>query len=315
MKHTTLYTALTAGILSFSALTTCASAQNKKTATIAVKTTYETDPVTGVKYHFVKHDKKGKKPIMGQVAHVVLTLGTDNDSIFFSSRTRGGDSLGAFWIPLNKTFQGCLEQGITLLAAGDSASFKMNSDSVFTKTFHAKAPPFVKPGGMLTFHLKLIEFIPQEVFMKKQQDQMEKQHAMGKTAETNAISKYLTDNHLTVIPDSNGLYILEHTKANGIAIKEGDSVEVTYKGTLLDGKVFDASANHGGKGTFSFVYSQHASLIRGWILVLSEMREGDKVRVLIPSNLAYGERGAGGMIQGNTPLIFEMQLIKVTSPR
>jgi FKBP-type peptidyl-prolyl cis-trans isomerase FkpA len=314
MKHTTLYRALIAGIILYGALATCASAQNKKTGTFKVETTYETDLTTGIKYHFVKHDKKGKKPAMGEVAHVVLTLGTDKDSIFFSSRTRGGDSLGAFWIPLNKTFQGCLEQGITLMATGDSASFKMNSDSVFTKTFHAKAPPFVKQGSTLIFHLKLIEFIPQEVFMKKQQDQMEKQHAMSKAAEGNAITKYLSDNHLTVAPDSNGLYILEHTKTTGVAPKEGDSVEVNYKGTLLDGTVFDASANHGGKGTFSFVYSQHASLIRGWILVLSEMREGDKVKVLIPSSLAYGERGAGGRIQANTPLIFEMQLLKVTNP-
>ncbi|HTB07269.1 MAG TPA: FKBP-type peptidyl-prolyl cis-trans isomerase [Bacteroidia bacterium] len=308
MKHTTLYTAITAGILSLNVFATKASGPGKEVV-------YETDPATGVKYHFVKHDKKGKKPAMGEVAHVVLTLGTDKDSIFFSSRARGGDSLGAFWIPLNKTFQGCLEQGITLMAAGDSASFKMNSDSVFTKTFHAKAPPFVKPGSMLTFHLKLIEYIPQEVFMKKQQDQMEKQHAMGKAAEGNAITKYLTDNHLNIAPDSNGLYILESTKTNGAAVKEGDSVEMTYKGTLLDGKVFDASANHGGKGTFSFVYSQNASLIRGWIIIVGAMHEGDKVKVLIPSKLAYGERGAGGMIQPNTPLIFEMSLVKVTSRR
>ena len=247
---------------------------------------------------------------MGEVAHVVLTLRNDKDSVFFGSRERGGDSLGAFWIPLNKSFKGCLEEGITFMAAGDSASFKMNADSIFTKTFHARMPAFVKSGSIITFNIKLINFESQEKFMQQQQEQAEKQKAMGKTIEANSIKKYLNDNHLTIVPDSNGLYFLDHVKTMGAAPQEGDSVTMTYKGTLLDGTVFDASANHGG--TFSFVFSQHAQLIRGWILVLSMMRQGETVKVLIPSNLAYGERGAGGMIKGNTPLIFEMGMVKVT---
>ena len=70
---------------------------------------------------------------------------------------------------------------------------------------------------------------------------------------------------------------------------------------FLDGRKFDASADHGGKGTFSFQYSQHVALIKGWIIIIGGMHEGGKVTVLIPSKLGYGDRGAGGLIPPFTP--------------
>jgi FKBP-type peptidyl-prolyl cis-trans isomerase FkpA len=256
MKHPIVSAIITASVFSLHTLTTFASGTGK-----GGKIIYTTDPATGVKYHYFKHDKKGVKPKMGDFAHVVLTLKNDRDSVFFSSheKNKGGDSLGGFWIPLNKTFNGCLEQAMTLMATGDSACFEMLSDSIFTKTFHAKLPPFIKSGSTLTFNLKLLKFENQQQFMQEQKEQMEKQQAQSMAVESSAIAKYLKDNNLNTTPDSNGLYIIEHTKTSGAMPKEGDSVEVTYKGTLLNGTVFDASANHGGKGTFSFVYSLNAA--------------------------------------------------------
>jgi len=94
---------------------------------------------------------------------------------------------------------------------------------------------------------------------------------------------------------------------------DGDSIGVKYKGTFLDGKVFDASANHGpGNEIFKLKFAQNMPLIKGWISVLGKMHEGEKVTVLIPSDLAYGAHGSG-MIQPYTPLIFEMEMVHIKS--
>jgi FKBP-type peptidyl-prolyl cis-trans isomerase len=84
-----------------------------------------------------------------------------------------------------------------------------------------------------------------------------------------------------------------------------DKVSVNYRGTLIDGKEFDASAKHGGPAEF-----QVGGVIKGWTEALLLMKEGDKWRLYVPSELAYGEN-APPSIGPNQVLIFEVELLKV----
>ncbi len=89
-----------------------------------------------------------------------------------------------------------------------------------------------------------------------------------------------------------------------------DTVDVHYKGMLLDGKVFDSSYDRGKP-----LRIQLDQVIKGWQVVLPKMHVGDKWRVWIPAKLAYGERGAGGVIGPNEPLVFEIELLNVLPPQ
>ena len=84
------------------------------------------------------------------------------------------------------------------------------------------------------------------------------------------------------------------------------NVKVHYTGMFLDGKVFDSSVQRGE--TIDFGLNQ---VIKGWTEGVQLMQEGSKYKFYIPSHLAYGERGAGGIIPPNTDLIFEVELIKI----
>ena len=88
--------------------------------------------------------------------------------------------------------------------------------------------------------------------------------------------------------------------------KSTDTVTVQYRGTLIDGTEFDSSYRRGQPATF-----QVTGVIPGWTEALQLMGEGAKWQLFIPSNLAYGERGMGGLIGPNATLIFEVELVSV----
>lgn len=85
-----------------------------------------------------------------------------------------------------------------------------------------------------------------------------------------------------------------------------DTVQVHYHGTLIDGTVFDSSVQRGEPVSFPV-----DGVIPGWTEALQMMKEGDKWRLVIPPDLAYGERGAGGRIGPNSTLVFEVELLAV----
>lgn len=96
------------------------------------------------------------------------------------------------------------------------------------------------------------------------------------------------------------------TDGNGAKPKATDKVKCHYHGTLIDGTVFDSSVQRGQPAVFGV-----SQVIRGWVEALQLMSVGSKWRLFIPSNLAYGEQGAGGAIEPNSTLIFEVELLGI----
>ena len=95
-------------------------------------------------------------------------------------------------------------------------------------------------------------------------------------------------------------------EGNGKAPSMNDQVQCHYEGTLIDGTLFDSSIKRGQPAVFGV-----NQVIAGWTEALQLMKEGAKWRLYIPSNLAYGEQGAGESIPPYSTLVFEVELIKV----
>ncbi len=109
-----------------------------------------------------------------------------------------------------------------------------------------------------------------------------------------------------IVTTKSGLQYEVLTAGSGKSPAATDNVTVHYKGTTIDGDVFDSSYDRGAPATFPL-----NRVIAGWTEGLQLMQEGAKYRLYIPSNLAYGERGAGRMIGPNSALIFDVELVKV----
>lgn len=109
-----------------------------------------------------------------------------------------------------------------------------------------------------------------------------------------------------VVVTESGLQYELITEGTGKAPTASSKVTVHYEGKLIDGTIFDSSYER--NETISFPLN---GVIAGWTEGLQLMKEGGKALLYIPSNLAYGERGAGNIIPGNSALIFTVELFKV----
>lgn len=139
----------------------------------------------------------------------------------------------------------------------------------------------------------------------------EKQNAAAaKMGEVNkaASEAFLAENakRPEVKTTESGLQYEVINEGNGDKPAASDTVVVHYTGTLIDGTVFDSSVERGTPATFGVT-----QVIPGWIEALQLMQVGAKWRLYIPSDLAYGPRGAGGAIGPNSTLIFDVELLQI----
>jgi FKBP-type peptidyl-prolyl cis-trans isomerase FklB len=146
------------------------------------------------------------------------------------------------------------------------------------------------------------------VFEREVQAQLEEQRrAVGEKNKVDG-QEFLTANQRKagVVTLPSGLQYTVIKSGNGPTPAASDSVVTHYHGTLIDGTVFDSSVERDEPAEFPV-----GGVIRGWTEALQKMKVGDKWRLFVPSELAYGPRGAGQDIGPNAVLIFEIELLGI----
>lgn len=266
---------------------------------------------SGLAYRFISVNKNAQQ---AKEDSTVLDVAMSyylahNDSLLFSTKDAPNGTIQVALFP--STYKGDIMEGIKMLHIGDSAQFITPIDSFFLKTAQSPVPQGLPSGKDLKIAIKVkgIQTRAQQIeSQKKQLEEQDKMAQENKQKESIAIAEYVLANGITQKPNQSGLYYIETVKGNGEKPTKGQKVTVHYSGFLLDGKKFDSSVDRGQPFQFTLGAGQ---VIQGWDEGVALMNIGTTAKLLLPSSIAYGANGAGGVIPPFAPLLFEVQLLKI----
>ena len=201
-----------------------------------------------------------------------------------------------------------MDEAFSLLRENGKAWFLAKSDLLFGEEGNGdKIPPYTS----LFYEVEIVDKMSIKEYREFKERQRRKKVAArekAKREEPAKLAKFIKENNITVEPTESGMYFIEIKEGDGIFPKAGDRVSVEYVGTLLDGTEFESSLIRGKP--YSFVVGAKA-VIDGWEEAILKMKEGGKARIIIPSSLAYGGATKGKLITYHSPLIFEIELLKI----
>ena len=185
-----------------------------------------------------------------------------------------------------------LNVGSNLKAQGvENFSYEAMNEGMRDAVAAAKKPLLDEQTASMTIQQKLQEYASKKINVQKEE---------GK--------KFLAENKnqpgITELP--NGIQYKIIKQGSGIKPALEDTIKVHYKGTTIDGKVFDDSYSRGEPIEFPL-----GNLVEGWKQTLPLMPVGSKWQIFLPSDYGYGDRGAGANIPGGATLIFELELLDV----
>jgi FKBP-type peptidyl-prolyl cis-trans isomerase len=258
----------------------------------------------GIYYQLYKIGDDTVKARPGDYITVNLTYQTLNDSVFFSG-------LRKFQVK-EPAYEGAVDECFSMLAMDDSATFIIPADRFFAITLQSNLPRFIVPGSNIKITVDMKDIQTEQAYIKEKEAFLSWIEDFGEYEKV-ILKQFIAEEKLNVNPLSSGIYYLNLRPGTGKKVEEGDTVTVNYEGRFLNGKFFDSTIRR--RQPFQFVYGTEWQVIEGLEEAIGMMAEGEKSLFILPSQMAFGNSGSSGnIIPPFTSLIFEVEILKVSSP-
>ena len=265
---------------------------------------------TGMKFKFFK-DEKGPTANIGDFVSLDMIMYSPDGEILRSSYKEGKPVL--FPVKLS-AFEGDIYEAVSMLSENDSAEFLINADSMYAKVFRKPKPSSISQGGDLKVVIRAYKVRSQVEYQKEQEllyaqhlKETEKLRLQRRKKDDIQIKEYLSDLGVEGYNKTDlGVYIKIIDEGKGKQINDGQAVVFHYKGSLLNGVVFENTFP--SNTPFSFTIGQK-EVIPGWEDAMKNLKVGSTATVVIPSDLAYADHAKGDAIPVHSILVFEIKIL------
>jgi len=262
------------------------------------------DAGNGAYYKLHKIGENPAKARPGDYITVNLEYRTMEDSVFFSGTRK---------LQLaTPEYDGSIDACFAMLAEDDSASFIISAGDFFAKTLHNGLPEFIHPGGSLKINAEIVDIQTEAEYENEKNAFLSWIEDFG-NYEKVILKQFIASEKLTVKPLPSGIYYLNIRPGTGKKVEPGDTLTINYEGRFLNGKFFDSTIRR--QQPFQFIYGTEWQVIRGLEEAIGMMHEGERSLFILPSEQGFGSLGSStGIIPPFTSLIFEVEILKVSSP-
>ena len=268
---------------------------------------------TGYQYKIVRN---GEGPDFENNHYILMYMDYyyENDSLLFTW-TEKNIPVTLQYIDTIWERSGQIYHGLKKLKVGDSAIFKVNCSDLYEVAFRSNIPYGLNPFSDITIEIGIISMLePAEFRMwqanlfKTKQERIQRRKEQQLFEDISLIDIYLEEEGLVGLELESGIRYIIQKEGTGKKPEKGDKVLIHFNGYLLDGTKFDSSYEINEPYEFTL---GARSVIAGWEESVAEMPLGSKITFYLPSELAYGERGLGEMVEPNTVVVFDLELLDI----
>ncbi len=256
----------------------------------------------GLYYKFYHQDAAAHKPNASDYVKVEMACYL-RDALYYDWQKIGNEVYSQL---KESKFAGDLMEAYNMMHVGDSASFYIKADSTAVLYFDQDPAAIgLKADDYFRFEVKLVDALTQEQFKAN----IERNREQMRQASRQRLADYIEREGITATPTSSGVYIIPVEKSKGHCPVTGDKVELDFEAFLLDGT--SVGSTYGQDEKLSFVLGE-GNTLPGWEEVVPLMHLGERVRAIMPFEMAYGEHQVGD-IPAYSNLVYDIKLLKITS--
>lgn len=283
---------------------------------------------SGLQYKFINKNTSGQQPEEGQVVTLNLSLQA-GDSLLMEASDMPIQKIQQTW-----NVKGGIEEAFAMLSQGDSIVAKVKAGDLYQRTWQMPVPASMDPEDIITCTIGLQDIYDEAQFQQKQAlarveevDAYRTQTLFDKKEQMETdiaiIDAYLAKNNIEAQTTESGMRFSILEEGAGPKPEIGDKVQVNYTGNVLEGEYFDTSVEEDAREfglynegrtyePYEFMLGT-GGVIHGWDEGIALLNQGTKARLYIPSPMAYGDQQRSEVIQANSILEFEVELVGVNN--
>lgn len=258
----------------------------------------------GLDYKLLKIGESTENSFPGDFITADFTYLTNSDSVFFAGRRKvkleaAADKKG-------------IEECMLMLHEGDEALFIIDAYDFFHRTLESTLPAFIDSGSIMKVKINLQEIQTHQEFENEKLAFLNWIDDFG-DYEKEVLRQFIKAEHMTAEPIGSGIYFLKLNEGDGgKCIEEGDTITIHYEGRFKNGKFFDSTVER--NEPFQFVFGTEWQVIKGIEEGLRHMCQGQRALIIIPSEMAFGQKGSStGIVPAFTSVVYEVKVLKINS--